>query len=222
MLIEVQPHLERPVRPRRRPRWGGRELVGGVLGTSGAVARAGQGLNRLGFEVRVDPNVLSSGPLPLGGVSISPQLFRRISSQGLPVFSGALPDRRLFERLRFGNLDPPNNFPGIDRINRTTARGTSLRTIDLTTASAADPDLFRRSVERSVNQLSAFGNTPTVRASSLLGEEVVAPALRSRRLELGVQAGLLSDVQRRILANEAARAASLATNPVELVVFEIF
>lgn len=102
--------------------------IGSVAGE--ALGR-GIGAFHRNFEIRFDATAFNVGGL--GGISIQPRLFRRISSQGLPIFEGGLPNRRLFERLRGANLDPPNTFPGIDRINRFTAKGTSIRTIDLST-----------------------------------------------------------------------------------------
>jgi len=146
-------------------------------------------------------------------------LFRRISSQGDDVFE-SVASRRRFERLRRANLDPPNNFRGIDRINRSRALGTSMKTIDLTSKRAADPRQFRGVIRDYVDKVRKFEG-PEARRSSELGELVEAPRLRARRLEIGVQADALTETQRKIFREEARRAASLRQSPVDIVVFEI-
>jgi len=160
----------------------------------------------------------AAGALKITGKGTS-GLFRRISSKGDDVFE-TISSRRLFERLRGANLDPPNNFPGIDRVNRGRAAGTSLKTIDLTSKRAANPDQFRQVIRDYVDDVRSFEG-PEARHSSELGQLVEAPKLRARRLELGVQAETLTDAQRKIIVEEARRAVSLKRNPVELRVFEI-
>ena len=148
------------------------------------------------------------------------EIFKTISSQGKQIFEGGLPSRRQFEQLRFGNLDPPNNFPVIDRINRTTKMGTSMKTIDLRAEYVSNPDKFRNEIRGYIETLRAF-NGGVTRKSTELGKEVSVPVLKSRRLEIGVQADMLTDTQRRIIREEARRAANLKKNPVEVKVFEL-
>ncbi len=105
-------------------------------------------------------------------------------------------------------------------MNRGRAAGTSLKTINLTSKRAADPDRFRQVIRDYIEDVRSFEG-PEARHSSELGQLVEAPKLRARRLELGVQAETLTDTQRRIIVEEARRAASLKRNPVELRVFEI-
>lgn len=147
--------------------------------------------------------------------------FRRIDSQGLDVFDSGLDGRRNFEILRGANLDPPNNFPAIDRMNRSSGLGTSMKTIDLRSAYASRPDDFRRVVRGHIESLRSFTGPAQRRASALGGQVVSVPRLRSRRLELGVQADMLTPAQRSILREEGRRAARLR-NPVAFHVFEIF
>jgi hypothetical protein len=145
--------------------------------------------------------------------------FKRLSSRGQDVFENDGPSRRLFEGLRGANLDPPNNFPVIDRYNRRTALGTSMKTIDLNSARAQDPKEFRRLIRSYVEKLRGFQGD--ARFSSTLGREVVARNIKARSLEIGVQEGLLQGWQKSAMRSEARRAGRI-TNPVSMTVFELF
>jgi hypothetical protein len=137
----------------------------------------------------------------------------------MDVFANQGPSRRLFEVLRKANLDPPNNFPGIDRINRSSGLGTSMKTIDLNSAFTRNQKRFRAKIRQYVEELRDFSG-PEQRWSSTLGDYVRVPALRARRLEVGVQEGMLTDWQRSIIKQEARRAGRLK-NPVQIAIFEI-
>jgi hypothetical protein len=144
--------------------------------------------------------------------------FTKIDGEGKPIFTSGLKGRREFETLRKANLTEPNNFPVIDHVNYRTSVGTSIKTIDLTSKYASDPKLFQAQIRTYVEKLRAFSGG-VERHSSLLGD-VRAPVLKGRKLEIGVQNGMLTKEQMSILRSEARRAERLK-HSVQITVFEI-
>jgi hypothetical protein len=144
--------------------------------------------------------------------------FEKIDGEGKPIFTSGLKGRREFETLRKANLTEPNNFPVIDHVDYRTSVGTSIKTIDLTSKYASDPKLFQAQIRTYVEKLRAFSGG-VERHSSLLGE-VRAPVLKGRKLEIGIQNGMLTKEQMSILRSEARRAERLK-HSVQITVFEI-
>lgn len=74
---------------------------------------------------------------------------------------------------------------------RSSRVGISIKTIDLTSNYVSDPKLFQAQIRTYVEELRAFTGD-VKRRSTKLGIDVKALVLKGRKLEIGVQNGMLT------------------------------
>lgn len=104
--------------------------------------------------------------------------------------------------------------------------GTNMKNIDLASAEASSADGLRRLLEDYVKDLRTFEGGVSRNVRTIGGQppqqpfSVSVPRLRSRRLEMGAQSGVMTPEQRSVFVREARRAARGA-RPVDTRIYEI-